>query len=127
MADEHVFTVSGADAVPALPITLAQAGLTERAHLQEWVIAHPEILGAGVMVVTFEFDRWWSSAGGQERDRLDILGLDKSGRLVVAELKRDVAPDTVEMQATSMRPCQAASRLRRSLCNMSGTSRAEAS
>jgi hypothetical protein len=30
---------------------------------------------------------------------LDVLGLDRSGRLVVAELKRDRAPDTVEMQA----------------------------
>jgi hypothetical protein len=49
--------------------------------------------------VAFEFDRWRSHAGQPERDRLDILGLDKSGCLVVAELKRDRAPDTVEMQA----------------------------
>jgi hypothetical protein len=32
-------------------------------------------------------------------DRLDILGFHISGELVVAELKRDRAPDTVEMQA----------------------------
>jgi hypothetical protein len=51
------------------------------------------------MIVTFEFDRWSSSAGAQERDRLDILGLHRDGHLVVAELKRDAAPDTVEMQA----------------------------
>jgi hypothetical protein len=99
MADEHVFTAAGAQATPATPITLAEAGLTERQHLQEWVIAHPEMLGAGVMIVTLEFDQWRSSTGGQERDRLDILGLDRNGRLVVAELKRDTAPDTVAMQA----------------------------
>jgi predicted transport protein len=32
-------------------------------------------------------------------DRLDVLGLDRDGRLVVIELKRDAAPDTVDMQA----------------------------
>src|SRR4051794_6165230 len=99
MADEHVFTVDGATAVPAEPITLAEAGFTERSHLQEWVVAHPSMLGSDVMIVTMEFDRWRSSTGTPERDRLDVLGLDRNGRLVVAELKRDVAPDTVEMQA----------------------------
>jgi hypothetical protein len=97
--DELVFTVAGSTATPAQPITLAEAGLTERSHLQEWVTAHPEILGEGIMVVTLEFDRWRTAAGAPERDRLDILGLDRDGRLVVAELKRGIAPDTVEMQA----------------------------
>ncbi len=61
--------------------------------------AHPAVLGEGVMVVTLEFDRWRTAAGAPERDRLDVLGLDRDGRLVVAELKRDIAPDTVQMQA----------------------------
>ena len=85
--------------MPAEPISLAQAGLKERADLQEWVISHPEILGAGVKVVTFEFDRWQGSSGPAPQDRLDVLGLDPDGRLVVAELKRGKAPDTTEMQA----------------------------
>jgi RecB family endonuclease NucS len=63
------------------------------------VLAHPEILGDGVLVVTFEFDRWQGSGGARERDRLDVLSLGADGRLIVAELKRDRAPDTVEMQA----------------------------
>jgi hypothetical protein len=99
MADEHVFTVSGAAAAPASQITLAEAGFLERTHLQEWVIANPQMLGQDVMVVTDEFDQWRSWAGGKERDRIDVLGLDRNGRLVVVELKRDAAPDTVEMQA----------------------------
>jgi hypothetical protein len=98
MADELVFSVHGAQARPAVPITLAEAGFTERAHLQEWVLAHPEIIGDGILVLTSEFDTWRSSSGA-ERDRLDILGLDRTGRLVVTELKRDRAPDTVDMQA----------------------------
>jgi hypothetical protein len=96
--DELVFTVEGAKAITATRIALADAGLTERAHLQEWVLAHPEIMGDGILVVTSEFDAW-RSASQFERDRLDVLGLDRSGRLVVAELKRDQAPDTVAMQA----------------------------
>jgi hypothetical protein len=62
------------------------------------VLAHPEIMGDGILVVTSEFAAW-RSASQPERDRLDVLGLDTQGRLVVAELKRDQAPDTVEMQA----------------------------
>ena len=99
MADERVFTVVCAVATPLLPITLAEAGFSERTHLQEWVIAHPEMLGDGVMIVTLEFDGWRAASGAAERDRLDVLGLDRAGRLVVAELKRDAAPDTVEMPA----------------------------
>ena len=51
------------------------------------------------MIVTFEFDRWVTAGGQSTSERLDVLGLDQSGRLVVAELKRDVAPDSVTMQA----------------------------
>jgi hypothetical protein len=98
MADELVFSVTGSAATAATPISLAEAGLRERQHLQEWVLKNPEILGPGVLIVTSEFDRW-GGAGGPERDRLDVLGLAKSGHLVVAELKRDAAPDTVHMQA----------------------------
>jgi hypothetical protein len=96
--DEVVFAVAGSTAEPAERISMEEAGLREREHLQEWVIAHPEIIGPGVMIVTFEFDHW-SSASGSQKDRLDVLGLGEDGRIVVAELKRGQAPDTVDMQA----------------------------
>jgi hypothetical protein len=99
MNGELVFTVNGATAVAATPIGLAQAGLRERQHLQEWVIAHPEVLGQSVKIVAFEFGSWTGHTGEKERDRLDILALDADGHLIVVELKRDKAPDTVEMQA----------------------------
>lgn len=72
--------------------------MREREHLQEWVLEHPEMLGGSLLVITSECDRW-SSARGRERDRLDVLALDPDGHLVVVELKRDEAPDTVELQA----------------------------
>lgn len=99
MSSELVFTVEGSRATPARPISLADAGLRERSDLQEWVIEHPAILGPDVMIVTLEFDQWWAASGDRERDRLDVLGLGRDGRIVVAELKRDRAPDTVQMQA----------------------------
>lgn len=98
VTDELVYTVDGDKAVPASATTLAMAGLKEREHLQEWVLGNPAILGSGVLVVTCEFDRWVSKVGA-EHDRLDVLGIDETGHLVVAELKRDAAPDTVVMQA----------------------------
>jgi hypothetical protein len=98
MPSDLLFTVTKNVATPATVISLADAGLRERRDLQEWILAHPEILGEDLMVVTFEFDRWWAQ-GAAPADRLDVLGLGSDGRLVVVELKRDKAPDTVEMQA----------------------------
>jgi hypothetical protein len=99
MPDELVFSVEGSQASPVEAVSFAEAGLRERQHLQEWVIANPEILGPGVMIITTEFDRWVTGSGQATYERLDVLGLDESGRLVVAELKRDQAPDSVTMQA----------------------------
>lgn len=99
MADEQVFTVIGSKAVRADRVTMADVRLLERQHLQEWVKAHPDVLGEEILIVTEEFDRWATAAGQATSDRLDILGLDRTGRLVVAELKRHRAPDAVLVQA----------------------------
>ncbi len=98
MRRELVFTAHPGRAQLARPVTLAEAGLRERTDLQEWIRVHPQILGPGVRIVTYEFDRWVSGIGTHS-DRLDLLGLDEDGRLVLAELKRDAAPEAVEMQA----------------------------
>ena len=82
-------------------IGLDALGLKEREHLQQWVVDHPEILGPGTQVITTEDDQWQSSDGAPVRDRLDVLGIDPDGRLVVAELKRGPAPSTVHMQAVN--------------------------
>lgn len=95
---ELVFTAYPGHAVLARPVTLAEAGLKERSDMQEWIRVHPQVLGPGVRIVTYEFDRWVAGSIGYA-DRLDLLGLLEDGRLVVAELKRDGAPETVEMQA----------------------------
>ena len=87
-----LFTVAGSVAMPAQTISLEEAGLEERADLQEWVLSNPGILGPAVKIITFEFEGLPVTVNG--RDRVDVLGLGADGRLVVAELKGGRAPDT---------------------------------
>jgi alkylated DNA nucleotide flippase Atl1 len=94
-----LFEVDGNAASPASAQSLTALGLQERTHLQEWVLAQPQVLGDDVLIVTSEFDRWTGQDGTRARDRLDVLGLDSSGRLVVAELKRDNSGGDVHLQA----------------------------
>ena len=94
----QLFTVAGDKAEPIVSTSLTVHGLAERAHLQEWVITHPEVLGENLLVLTSEYDRWSSSDGVTAKDRLDVLALEPSGRLVVVELKRDEDRD-VHLQA----------------------------
>ena len=99
MYDEFLLSVDSSHAEVINPVSLPELSLTERQHLQEWVLKHPDLLGTGVAVVTSEYDKWQTASGELVQDRLDVLGLDRDGRLVVAELKRDLAPHTVHMQA----------------------------
>ncbi len=101
MFDEFLLSVADKQSTVVAATALPQLGLKEREHLQEWVLAHPEVLGAGVAVVTSEFDKWQAASGEVVADRLDVLGLGPDGRLVVVELKRDLAPHTVHMQAVN--------------------------
>ena len=88
-----LFTVAGSVAMPAQMISLEEAGLEQRADLQEWVLSNPAILGPAIKIVTFEFDGL-PAAGGAARDRVSVLGLGADGRLIVAELKSSRATDT---------------------------------
>lgn len=99
MSDERVYQVQMDGAAPASPLRLSEAGFKERDDLQEWVLAHPEIIGDDVLIIASEFDRWQTGRGDRHASRLDVLGLDSDGRLVLAELKRDLAPESVQLQA----------------------------
>lgn len=79
-------------------ITLASAGLRERNDLQRWVTSHPELIAQDLLLLTTEFDRW-EIRDQKVADRLDALFIDTSGAPVVAEMKRDRATDTVDLQA----------------------------
>ncbi len=97
--DEMLLTVNADKATPVDRVDLSELDLREREHLQEWILANPAVLGPDVEIITSEYDRWQTSGGAPVLDRLDILAIDPDGRIVVAELKRGVAPHTVHMQA----------------------------
>jgi hypothetical protein len=99
-SDEVAFLVDlqTGKAAPLGDITLASVGLRERGDLQRWISEQPEIVGPGLLLVTTEFDQW-EIRDQKVPDRLDVLFVDTSGSPVVAELKRDKAADTTELQA----------------------------
>jgi len=68
--------------------------LREREHLQEWLARTPDALGEELLIVQKEFDGF-----ADTRERLDLLALDKEGRLVVIENKLDDSGRDVVWQA----------------------------
>jgi len=69
-------------------------GLLERQDLAKWIEQYPAMLGEELMIITSEYDRF-----DKTNERLDLLGLDKDGNLVVIELKRDDSGKNVDLQA----------------------------
>ena len=100
IADELSFSVDLAslEASPMPDVSLSTVGIHERGDLQRWIEAFPEIVERDLLLVTTEFDQW-QIRDQRVSDRLDVLFLDTNGSLLVAELKRDDAPDTTELQA----------------------------
>ena len=72
----------------------ADLNLRERDHLQEWLVRTPDALGEELLIVQKEFDGF-----ADTRERLDLLALDKEGRLVVVENKLDDSGRDVVWQA----------------------------
>lgn len=68
--------------------------LNEREHLQEWLVHTPEALGEELLIIQKEFDGFEDT-----RERLDLLALDKEGRVVVIENKLDDSGRDVVWQA----------------------------
>lgn len=65
----------------SIDTTLTSAGRTETKDLEQWIKSDPRILGEDILII-----------GEQVKTKsgfLDFLGIDKSGNMVVIELKRD--------------------------------------
>lgn len=85
-------------ATPLPDTTMVDLNIWERRDLQRWIEEHPDLVGPDLLVVATEFDQW-QIRDKRVADRLDVLFLDAGGSLLVAELKRDAAPDATELQA----------------------------
>jgi hypothetical protein len=62
------------------------------ADLEKWILKEPRLLGENLLIIA---KQWEISGVG----RLDLLGIDSSGKLVIVELKRDVATREAIAQA----------------------------
>ena len=65
-------------------VTLKEMNCKERTDLQEWIVSNPKILGEELLIIQKEFSGW-----DKTNERLDVLALDKKGKLVVIENKTD--------------------------------------
>ena len=78
---------------PAESVRFEDKKLAER-DLQDVVRDAPDVLEEGLFVIAEEYSNW-EGAGR----RIDLLALDKDGRLVVVELKRTPTGDHMDLQA----------------------------
>lgn len=79
---------------PVPPTKFAVQGILERADLQAAVRNHIAVLGDGLLVVAEEFGDFQDV-----RRRIDLLCVDRTGQLVVIELKRTDDGGHMELQA----------------------------
>ena len=74
--------------------SFSELGFRERNHLQEWIANNPESLGEEILIIQKEF-----SGFNYTNERLDLLGLDKKGNLVIIENKLDDSGKDVTWQS----------------------------
>lgn len=88
-----VYRIDDTGITPLKRTTFSTTDTAER-DIEEWIISTPEILNEDLLVVASQYAKF-----DKTRDRPDILALDRAGKLVVIELKRDTADRTTDLQA----------------------------
>ena len=74
--------------------SFSELKLSERYDLQEWIADNPSMLGENLLIIQKEFDGF-----SDTKERLDLLALDESGKLVIIENKLDDSGKDVVWQA----------------------------
>lgn len=88
----YEFSKNSVIEIPAT--TYASLGLREREDVQRVLREHIEVISPDTLILAEEFGHWEDS-----RRRIDLLGLDRDGCLVVIELKRTEDGGHMELQA----------------------------
>lgn len=79
---------------PLSIVTFTDLGIKERADLQRLLRRNISAIAPDCLLLTEEFGQWEDS-----KRRIDLLALDRTGNLVVVELKRDEEGGHMELQA----------------------------
>jgi len=83
------------DSIAEIPtVTYASLGLREREDVQRVLREHIDVISPDTLILAEEFGEWTDS-----RRRIDLLGLNREGSLVVIELKRTEDGGHMELQA----------------------------
>lgn len=89
-----VYEITSESILPLEETNFATVGIRERYDLQRLLKDSFKVIDPDVLIIGEEFGEWEDS-----RRRIDLLGLDRSANLVVAELKRTEDGGHMELQA----------------------------
>lgn len=87
-----IYQVTGLKEVE--PTSFADAGFRERDHIQQLLKRQIDVIAPDTLIISEEFGDWEDS-----RRRIDLLGVDKEGNLVVIELKRTQDGGHMDLQS----------------------------
>src|SRR5690348_16002083 len=84
--------VSNGSATMLSPIDFG--GRVTEAQLEAWLMANPELAGEPLLVLGSQLAEF-----AEDKDRLDVLAVDRQGEIVLIELKVDGAFKLTDLQA----------------------------
>lgn len=79
---------------PVPPASFKAMGALEVQDIERWLKARPEVLGEDLLIISSQFSGFENT-----KDRPDLLALDRIGKLVVVEIKRDDSGAAQDLQA----------------------------
>jgi alkylated DNA nucleotide flippase Atl1 len=76
------------------PALFSVLGAKELQDIERWIKKTPELLGEEIRIVASQLANW-----DKTKDRPDLIGIDRNGKLVVVEIKRDSSGSGQDLQA----------------------------